>query len=237
MARLPVLLAALALVAVVALGCWSLWSPVASPGVVGPGAGPGGAAAGSPSAAAAVALAAGGAATGGPAAPQRIEREEDEAVPSSGPGAGQPLFVQHSDGAPAVGIRVRWLTETALRQNITLSAPTTLITVLRSVAHIWQVERQHQNAEEIADRAGKLYDKFEGFVGDMASVRQRLEQAATAHDKAMGKLSEGPGNLVRQVENLKQLGAKAKKSLPDDVVEASGARQDLLEGPSSEAAE
>lgn len=129
------------------------------------------------------------------------------------------------------------MTETALRQNITLSAPTTLITVLRSVAHIWQVERQHQNAEEIADRAGKLYDKFEGFVGDMASVRQRLEQAATAHDKAMGKLSEGPGNLVRQVENLKQLGAKAKKSLPDDVVEASGARQDLLEGPPSEAAE
>lgn len=114
------------------------------------------------------------------------------------------------------------LTETALRQNITLAAPTTLMTLLRSVAHMWQVDRQQKNAEEIASRAGLLYDKFEGFVSDMASIETHLGRATKAHNDAMNKLSTGRGNLVSQTEDLRRLGAKAKKRLPDELIEEAG---------------
>lgn len=114
------------------------------------------------------------------------------------------------------------LTETALRQNITLAAPTTLITILRSVSHLWQVDRQQKNAEEIASRAGLLYDKFEGFVSDMSNIETHLGRATKAHSDAMNKLSTGRGNLVSQTEDLRRLGAKAKKRLPDELVEDAG---------------
>lgn len=114
------------------------------------------------------------------------------------------------------------LTVSALRQNITLAAPTTLITILRSVSHLWQVDRQQKNAEEIAGRAGLLYDKFEGFVGDMAAIETHLGRAQKAHGDAMNKLSTGRGNLVSQAEDLRRLGAKAKKRLPDEMVEDAG---------------
>ena len=121
------------------------------------------------------------------------------------------------------------LTGFAIGQNITIATPTTLITLLRTVANLWQVERQQKNAEEIASRAGLLYDKFEGFVADMARVRKGLDSATQAHDQAMNKLSTGRGNLVNQAETLRQLGAKTKKRLPDELVEDAIAPE-LLEG-------
>lgn len=121
------------------------------------------------------------------------------------------------------------LTGFAIGQNITIATPTTLITLLRTVANLWQVERQQKNAEDIADRAGKLYDKFEGFVVDMAKIRKGLDSATQAHDQAMGKLSTGRGNLVNQAETLRQLGAKTKKRLPDELIEDAIAPE-LLEG-------
>ncbi|PJK29686.1 DNA recombination protein RmuC [Minwuia thermotolerans] len=111
------------------------------------------------------------------------------------------------------------LTGFAIGQNITIATPTTLITLLRTVANLWQVERQQKNAEEIASRAGLLYDKFEGFVSDMSRIRKGLDSATQAHDQAMGKLSTGRGNLVNQAETLRQLGAKTKKRLPDELIE------------------
>ncbi|WP_071795886.1 DNA recombination protein RmuC [Natronohydrobacter thiooxidans] len=105
------------------------------------------------------------------------------------------------------------LTEYALERHITIATPTTLMMALRTVAHVWAVERRNQNAEEIARRAGLLYDKVAGFVSSMDQVGKRLQQAGTSYDAAMGQLSRGSGNLLRQVETLKTLGAKTSKSL------------------------
>jgi DNA recombination protein RmuC len=79
---------------------------------------------------------------------------------------------------------------------------------------VWQVDRRQKNAEEIARRAGGLYDKFVGFLEDLGNVGSRLDQARDAYDKAFGKLSTGKGNLVRQVEQLRELGASASKAIP-----------------------
>ena len=85
---------------------------------------------------------------------------------------------------------------------------------LRTIANVWNVENRNRNAEQIADRAGKLYDKFVGFVDDMQKLDSQLGTVRGTFDKAMDKLSAGRGNLVRQAETIKEMGAKTTKALP-----------------------
>jgi DNA recombination protein RmuC len=99
-------------------------------------------------------------------------------------------------------------------QQIAIVSPTTLLTTLRTVASLWKQDRQQKNALDIARRGGALYDKFAGLVKDIESLGEKLDGAQRAHEEVMNKLSVGKGNLIRQVEDLKTLGAKAEKSLP-----------------------
>lgn len=108
------------------------------------------------------------------------------------------------------------LTEYALERHVTIATPTTLMMALRTVSHVWAVERRNRNAEEIAKRAGLLYDKVAGFVSSMEGVGTRLRQAQDSYDAALGQLSQGSGNLLRQAEMLKALGAKTTKSIGMD---------------------
>lgn len=123
------------------------------------------------------------------------------------------------------------LTEYALERHITIATPTTLMMALRTVSHVWAVERRNRNAEEIAKRAGLLYDKVAGFVSSMEGVGTRLRQAQDSYDAALGQLSQGSGNLLRQAEMLKALGAKTTKSIG---IEFDGA--DALSSPEVQAA-
>jgi DNA recombination protein RmuC len=110
----------------------------------------------------------------------------------------------------------------AWERDVMIATPTTLMMAMRTVQNLWTIDRQNQNARQIADRAGKLYDKFEGFVGDLEKIGTRIGQASDAWHDAKGKLTDGAGNLVRQTEQLKALGAKTKKALPDDYLDAAG---------------
>ncbi len=105
------------------------------------------------------------------------------------------------------------LTEYAIDHNITIATPTTLMMALKTVNNVWAVERRNRNAEDIAKRAGLLYDKVSGFVENMKDVGAHLDKSKTAHDKAMGQLATGRGNVLSQVETLKDLGARASKSI------------------------
>ncbi len=106
------------------------------------------------------------------------------------------------------------LFEQAWDKNVAIVSPTTLLTTLRTVAALWKQERQQQNALEIAKRGGELYDKFAGIVDDLKSVGDRINSTQKAHSDVMIKISSGRGNLISQVQKLKDLGAKAEKSLP-----------------------
>ena len=108
------------------------------------------------------------------------------------------------------------LTEYALEKNITIATPTTLMMALKTIANVWAVDRRNQNAELIADRAGKLYDKVYGFVQSMERVGERLDQAQDSYSQAFSQLSKGRGNMISQVESLKNLGAKASKTIRTD---------------------
>jgi len=106
------------------------------------------------------------------------------------------------------------LTTYAVENNVAIATPTTLMMALRTVSNVWQVERRNQNAEQIALRAGRIYDKLAGFLGDMDELGKRIEQASGSFGSAMSKLTTGRGNLISQVDQLKELGAKTSKSLP-----------------------
>jgi DNA recombination protein RmuC len=111
------------------------------------------------------------------------------------------------------------LFQEAYEQHIVIVSPTTLLATLRVIDSLWRQERQSQNAREIAERAGALYDKFVAFIDDLDEVGLRLQQLDKAYAGARNKLVEGRGNLVGRVENLKLLGARASKSLAGDLLE------------------
>jgi DNA recombination protein RmuC len=116
------------------------------------------------------------------------------------------------------------LTEYALERNITIATPTTLMMALKTIANVWAVERRNKNAELIADRAGKLYDKVSGFVQSIEKVGERLGMAQDSYDQAFNQLSKGRGNVISQVEALRTLGAKTTKRITTEFDDAETAQ-------------
>lgn len=102
----------------------------------------------------------------------------------------------------------------AWERNVAIVSPTTLLATLRTVAALWKQDRQEKNALEIAKRGGLLYEKFAGLLKDLQSLGEKLGAAQKAHEDVIKKMAEGRGNLIDQVEDLKRLGAKTEKSLP-----------------------
>ncbi|MEX1237864.1 MAG: DNA recombination protein RmuC, partial [Pseudomonadales bacterium] len=107
----------------------------------------------------------------------------------------------------------------AFDRNIMVVSPSTLLATLRMIHNIWRFEQQNKNAQEIARRAGALYDKFVNFVGDLEDIGAKLSSVQDAYDKAHNKLASGKGNLVSRAEGMRELGAKSSKSLPRNLVE------------------
>jgi len=106
----------------------------------------------------------------------------------------------------------------AFDRNIVIVTPSTLLATLRTIDSMWTNQKQQENAFEIARQAGALYDKFEGFVSDLVRIGNKIKDTKTEYESAMNKLVDGKGNLISSVERLKKMGAKAKKSLPDNII-------------------
>ncbi|MCK9202004.1 MAG: DNA recombination protein RmuC [Gallionella sp.] len=113
------------------------------------------------------------------------------------------------------------LWQDAWKKNVLLVSPSTLLFVVRTVAHLWRQEQQNRNAQDIASRGAELYDKLVGFVGDLENLGDKLDQAKRSYDGALNKFANGRGNVIRQAEMLKELGVKPTKQLPPKLVELS----------------
>jgi DNA recombination protein RmuC len=111
----------------------------------------------------------------------------------------------------------------AWQRNVLLVSPSTLLFVVRTIAHLWRQEAQTRNAQDIARRGAELFDKLSAFVADLQKVGSKLKDAQSAYDEAEKRLSSGKGNVIRQAQMLKDLGVKATKALPNALVDASGA--------------
>ena len=115
----------------------------------------------------------------------------------------------------------------AFEKNIVIVTPSTLLATLRTIDSMWTNQKQQENALEIARQAGALYDKFEGFVADLVKVGNKIKDSKTEYDNAMSKLVDGSGNLINRVENLKKMGAKAKKALPENILQRASKEEEL----------
>jgi len=107
----------------------------------------------------------------------------------------------------------------AWNKNVLLVSPSTLLFVVRTVAHLWRQEAQSRNAQEIAKRGAELYDRLTAFVSDLERVGKNIKQASDAYSDAFDKLTRNKGNVIRQAEMLRQLGVKPTKSLPGLLVD------------------
>ncbi|WP_237275641.1 DNA recombination protein RmuC [Tenacibaculum ovolyticum] len=107
----------------------------------------------------------------------------------------------------------------AFEKNIVIVTPTTLLATLRTIDTMWNNEKQQRNALEIARQAGALYDKFDGLLQDLIGIGKKIDASKADYNSAMNKLVDGRGNLITSVEKLKKMGAKAKKALPQKIIE------------------
>jgi len=101
-------------------------------------------------------------------------------------------------------------------RKIVIVSPTTLLATLKTIEAIWRQEKQTRNALEIAEQGGKLYDKFVGFLADLEKIGVNLQRASDSYSEAHKKLSSGRGNILGQVEKMRELGAKTSKNLPSE---------------------
>jgi len=107
----------------------------------------------------------------------------------------------------------------AFDRKIVLVTSTTLMATIKTVANLWKLEKQNKHANEIARQAGNLYDKFAGFLGNMEDIGKALQKAIEAHQKGIGQLTTGSGNLIGRVVKLRELGIRSKKDLPASFIE------------------
>ncbi|MEW9205502.1 DNA recombination protein RmuC [Citrobacter werkmanii] len=124
----------------------------------------------------------------------------------------EPAFLLALDRQPEL------ITE-ALKNNIMLVSPTTLLVALRTIANLWRYEHQSRNAQQIADRASKLYDKMRLFVDDMSAIGRSLDKAQDNYRQAMKKLSSGRGNVLSQAEAFRSLGVEIKREINPELAE------------------
>lgn len=105
----------------------------------------------------------------------------------------------------------------AYDKRVLLISPTNLIAALKLIFDLWQREYQNRNAIDIAERGGRLYDKFVSFIENFKSIGENIGRAQKSYESALGQLKDGRGSLITQAQQLKELGAKAKKSIPDEM--------------------
>jgi len=107
----------------------------------------------------------------------------------------------------------------AYDRRVLLISPTNLIAALKLIYDLWQREYRNRYAEEIAKKGGQLYDKLVGFLENFNQIGDSLIKAKKTYDQALGQLKEGKGNVIAQAQQLRQLGAKAKKNIPEEFIE------------------
>ncbi len=121
---------------------------------------------------------------------------------------------------PAFGAAVQHdsnLFNEAFERNIVIVSPTTLLATLATIENVWKQEYQNKNAMKIAKRGGQLYDKFVLFAESLQDVGNRIQQTQDSYQEAVNRLSTGRGNVVRQVEMLREMGVQNSKTLPPDL--------------------
>lgn len=107
--------------------------------------------------------------------------------------------------------------EYAMKQNIVIVSPATVISVIQLISQLWRIERQNANTEKIAALGGLLYDKFVAFINDFRTIEKHIDASRSAYDKCFRHLGEGGTSLIKRAERLREMGAKTTRQIPDEL--------------------
>ena len=116
----------------------------------------------------------------------------------------------------------------AFSKNIILCSPSSLLAVLKTIAYTWKIEHQTKNVQDIAKKAGDLYDKFCGFLATLEQIGLAIQKAGEQYDNALKTLSTGKGSIIKRAEQLRTLGANGKKQIPRELLEQADAIEEPL---------
>ena len=118
------------------------------------------------------------------------------------------------DSALSLALSHDWnIQELANKNKIAFMTPIHLISILKMTAYMWRVDKQQKHAEEVANRAGLLLDKYSNFSEAFSNIAEKLQDAMTSYEIAHNRLTEGKGSLHTQMELLEEAGMKGKKSI------------------------
>ena len=123
------------------------------------------------------------------------------------------MFIPLEAVMPVIFKEFPEILEHAAKKNIVLATPISLLPILKTIVSLWRIDKQGENAAEIARKAGLLYDKFAGLYDDLQKTRDIIKRLGESHDASLNKLGEGKGNLLGKVEELRTLGAKTSKDI------------------------
>lgn len=137
------------------------------------------------------------------------------------------LFIPIESAFAIASMEYPALYSDAFEKNIIIVTPTTLLAVLKTIDTMWQNEKQKANALEIATQAGRLYDSFVNLTEELKKIGHQIGTVQKTYENAMVKLT-GKGNLIKRVENLKKLGAKASKNIDDKLLKRASEEDDVL---------
>jgi DNA recombination protein RmuC len=105
----------------------------------------------------------------------------------------------------------------AFNKKIIAVTPSTLLTSLKTIEHLWRMDKQNKNAQNIVSKAGSIYDKLRGFVEDMEKLGKQLDTCHNSYNAAYAKLTTGRGNLIKQAAEFVELGVNIKKEIPASI--------------------
>ncbi len=117
----------------------------------------------------------------------------------------------------------------AYEKRILLISPTNLIICLKLINDLWNRELQNRNAQEIVNRAEKLYDKFVTFVENFSKIGNQIEVLNKTYETALNQLSSGRGNLISQAQKIKDLGLKSSKKIPEILTNNQDEEDEIIE--------
>jgi DNA recombination protein RmuC len=107
----------------------------------------------------------------------------------------------------------------AFKKNIIIVCPSTLMSTLKIIAYTWRIQKQQKNSEEIAQKAGDLYDKLCSFLNVFIEIGEALKKSQEKFDQSLRLLSVGKGNLIKRSMEFKTLGVAGKKEIPEKLLE------------------
>ena len=127
------------------------------------------------------------------------------------------MFIPYESGYAAALKTDPSILQYAYRKHIIMLSPSNLLMALQLTHTMWQNYRMSKNVEEILRQSNDLYDKFCGFAETFVKIGADIDKLRKDYDSSRGQLSEGKGNVIRRLDNLKALGITPKKQIPDNL--------------------